>query len=164
MKRERFDRVRRRMVSPDGRGIGQEHTYIHDGGHKGKYGYRYLLKYIFKITLEDLIELLGAEAACKLIKYYNRCNLYIPSITTVQKRVEGTMMREEYAKLDKKGVGHMAILAYLSRKYKYDLATVRKRVSGGKNMQKFNLDVAADKHLVELLAQHYEVFKKYNII
>lgn len=144
-----------------------------DNLYKGRdKSYEYSLKWLFGVNVEDLVELLGAEPACKLLSFYGGTCMYIPKPSTMKRRIQEAMIREEYLQLIEDGVKLFAAQKHLAKKYKCHLMSIRKKI--GKQYPFFTDSVdkkrlfamrnVADKKAVELISQYRGLFKRYKLI
>ena len=139
---------------------------------KDKDSYKYKLKFVFGVDIVDLVELLGPEAACKLLKYYEGGNMYIPKLNTIKRRVRATMIREEFKDLVAKGADAPAAEKHLAKKFDYSLLTIKEKlghwypkpISKKEKAERHKLNSEMDKKLVELLTLHHDLFKAYGIL
>jgi hypothetical protein len=70
-----------------------KHTYIE---HHKKTNQRQYINYTFGINFDELISIIGLTAASLLIRYYGGGFVYIPSESTVRRKIRNQQIRELY--------------------------------------------------------------------
>lgn len=144
-------------------------SYLKNGRNLSKIYHRF----VFGMNLPDLIDLIGVEAACKLLKYYSGTNIYLPRLTTIQKTIKIALIREEAKILIQEGESVKEIDKSLAIKYKTSIKFVKVAREGNtipnqlkkealKNRLRLQNEI--NNRLLELVREHREIFKSYGIL
>lgn len=135
-----------------------------------KYGsYKYNHDFVFNITIGDLVDLLGAETACKLIRFYGGSNLYIPSHKTFRRRLRNTKLRHEYKTRIENGGAVAQVIDHLAKTYRMNPVMISKIVgrwyaSEEEYLKRHRAEVLQDEKTAEVVALNLAVFQEYNLI
>jgi hypothetical protein len=130
-------------------------------------------KFVFGVTFETMSDLLGVEATCNLFKYYNKTNIYIPSIKTIRRRIEEVMIRHDYDEFIKAGIVSETAIQQLAKKYQKHVMTIKGRLgkwtdlshlSKTERRRMFKLRREADEKLVDIVQENIVLFKKHGLI
>lgn len=85
---------------------------------------------ITHIRLDNLVDLLGAENAFKLIKYYAGATFHIPKISLLKTDIRNMLMREDAQDMKKKGVKQADIIIALKTKYDLGKHSIERIIYG----------------------------------
>lgn len=133
--------------------------------------YQYVMRCISGVNLEDLIALLGPEAAVRLFKFYGGTYMYIPSVKTIRKRINEALVKDRCVKLLKEGKTRKEIIDLLHRESGYSKNTLKMKMvrwfgeSGDEETAKIaKAKDAFNDSLVEAASRYYDIFKSYGIL
>ena len=131
--------------------------------------YKYCLRYIFGVNVEDLIQLLGPEAAVKLLHYWGGSCVYIPLVKTTRRRLTDVMLKEKCIELLKKGKTRKEIIDQLYKEnVGYSKNTLKmklvKWIGDSESKERTQFKDVTNEHLMALVSMNYDLFKKYRIV
>ncbi|MDH4227035.1 MAG: hypothetical protein OEV59_04690 [Deltaproteobacteria bacterium] len=120
------------------------------------------------LTIEDMVKLIGAEAACKLLRFYGGVSMYIPQVKTIQRRILDALLKNESARLLADGMGRREVVAYLSQKTGRPQNTIKMKLcrwfGNTEGTQAQRVKMILNDHLTQVVRTHYNVFKLHGII
>lgn len=131
--------------------------------------YKYHLRHLFGVNLEDLILILGPEGAARLLHYYGSTSMYVPSVKSIRNRLRNAMIKDECSRLLEAGKTRNEVIEELLRKQVgYSRNTLKMKLvrwfgefEDGKH---YKFKDAINENLVDLISENYEVFKTYRIV
>lgn len=78
-------------------------VYFKQKNKKPKKMYHYTMKNLTSMKFDDMIDIFGIDVACKLVKEYSGCRIYIPRLSSLKKDLKHTLIRAEWKMLKRKG-------------------------------------------------------------
>ena len=123
--------------------------------------------------MDDLVDIMGIDVACKLLDVFSGGYMYIPKKSTIKKDFLHAIIRkeaEQLQKLDKEPT--IKIVINLANKYNLHIETIY-RILGLKNSnsmdkdkfkQKHKIDKIRDENLLNLLKNNWDKLSSHSLI
>jgi hypothetical protein len=135
--------------------------------------YEYTIKSIGSLRFNDIVEIMGVDAACKFFEYFAGCYIYIPTKKSIKTDFVHALIRHEAGVLKTEELKINKVVEILAGKYGLHQETVYK-ILGLKNSdtcvdtklfkQKIKIDEIRDTHLLAILSEHWKLLKKYGLL
>ena len=128
---------------------------------------------VTRLQIEDLFDIIGVEATCKLMSVFEACVMHVPSKRKFRLRVKHALIRYEVIKeVNSGGKLNGKFIYKLAAKYKFSHQNIKSIL--GKNYahpslyNKLRIDMGVklteDKKLLWLVQTYSEIFKQYDLL
>ena len=134
--------------------------------------YEYMIKNLSSLRFDDLVDIMGIDAACKLLDLFSGGYMYIPKKSAVKKDFIHAMIRATAEQLRQEKFKMVEIVKMIASNYPVKEEMIYKilglKNSDAMNKEKFKkkiqIDNIRDKNLINLLKNNFEKLKAYQLI
>ena len=124
---------------------------------------REITRFLFKVKIEEVIDLLGVDAACKLYHFYGGAHFYLSRTRSIRSRIRSALIREDYKKLmEERDITAVKAFEILAAKYNLSVYAIKQKVTNKKGLSR--ISALSDDYLLQLATENAEVFRRYKII
>ena len=134
--------------------------------------YEYTLKNISSLRFNDLMDIMGVDAACSMFNYFSGSYIYIPNKKTIKKDFLHAIIRNEASNDFDPQTPIAKIVRILSGKYSlteitiYNILGIKNTDGMNKKLfeQKIKIDKIRDENLLSIVSVYWETLKRNGLL